>query len=67
MAHVLDPQHLRNDRDYLAARTELRQLQDDDSDAPAGWRVDELAHLIDEYEAALRTPAVALARAAISP
>jgi len=67
VAHVLDPQHLRDDRDYRAARTELRQLQDDDSDTPAGWRLDELAQLIDEYEAALGRPAVALAQAAVSP
>lgn len=57
MAHLLDPKHLSNDRDYCAALDELRHVIDEDADTPAGWRVDELAHLISEYEAQRSAPA----------
>jgi len=52
MAHILDPKHLSNDRDYCAALDELQRVMDADADTPAGWRIDELALLIPEYETA---------------
>jgi len=50
MAHILDPKHLSNDRDYCAALDELQRVIDADADTPAGWRIHELAQLISEYE-----------------
>lgn len=58
MAHVLDPKRLSNDRDYHAARAELEELSAIDAGSPAGWRFDELASLIHEYEATMRSPGV---------
>jgi len=69
MAHILDPKHLSNDRDYCAALDELQRVIDADADTPAGWRVDELASLISEYEASRAAPgrnAPGLSRPAVS-
>ena len=64
MAHILDPKHLANDHDYCAAQDELLRLLEVDADTPAGWRADELDHLIREYETARRAPG--LSRPALS-
>ena len=58
MAHLLDPKRLSNDRDYCAAVDELEALGEDDAGATGGWRFDELALLIHEYEATMRSPGV---------
>jgi antitoxin component HigA of HigAB toxin-antitoxin module len=55
MPHVLDPQRLDTEAAYLAALDELEELMATDPDTPAGRRFDELAALIEEYEA--RQPA----------
>ena len=59
MPHLLDPQRLDTEADYLAALDELEDLMGLDPDTPAGRRVDELVELIEEYEA--RTWAVSSA------
>jgi hypothetical protein len=58
MSHVLDPKRLSNDRDYCAALDELDELSQIDAGSPGGWRFDELAALIHEYEATMRSPGV---------
>lgn len=50
MPHILDPKRLSTDEDYHAAQDELERLLDVDRDTPGGWRFDELAALIDDYE-----------------
>ncbi|MEO5764079.1 MAG: hypothetical protein ABIR52_02120 [Casimicrobiaceae bacterium] len=54
MAHILDPKHLASERDYCLALDELQQLSELEADTPVGWRFEELASLIHEYESALR-------------
>ena len=51
MPHVLDPQRLDDEAAYLAALDELEELMATDPDTPAGRRFDELAALIEDYEA----------------
>jgi hypothetical protein len=59
VAHILDPKRLANERDYCAAQDELEALgSSDDEGAPGGWRFDELALLIHEYEVTMRSPGV---------
>jgi hypothetical protein len=58
MAHVLDPKRLASERDYCAALGELEELSEIDAGSPGGWRFDELALLIHEYEATMRSPGV---------
>ena len=58
MAHVLDPKRLSNVRDYCKALDELEELCNIDAGSPVGWRFDELALLIHEYEATMRSPGV---------
>ena len=58
MAHILDPKRLASERDYCAALDELGALTEIDAGSPAGWRFEELALLIHEYEATLRSPGV---------
>ena len=56
MAHVLDPRRLSTTREYCAALDELDALREVDAGTPGGWRFDELALLIHEYEATMRAP-----------
>ncbi|MEP7276571.1 MAG: hypothetical protein ABI812_09465 [Betaproteobacteria bacterium] len=56
MAHILDPKHLASERDYCLALDELKQLSELEADTPVGWRFDEVASLIHEYESTLRLP-----------
>lgn len=51
MAHLLDPAVLRDEAAYAAACDELDDLMLADPGTPAGRRFDELAALIDAYEA----------------
>lgn len=51
MSHLLDPYALRDEADYVAALDELEDLMLADPGTPAGRRFDELAALIEEYEA----------------
>lgn len=56
MPHVLDPQRLDDEAAYLAALDELEELMATDPDTPAGRRFDELAALIEDYEARRDAP-----------
>ena len=51
MPHLLDPDHIANDRAYSAALAELEELMLCDPDTPAGRRFDELIGLIEDFEA----------------
>lgn len=62
MSHLLDPKHLSDDVAYCAARDELLALSLEDPDTPGGWRFDELAALIHDYEAARNAAPVTPAR-----
>ena len=51
MAHLLDPSSLRDEAAYAAALDELEDLMLADPGTPGGRRFDELAVLIEDYEA----------------
>jgi hypothetical protein len=51
MAHLLVPLKLETETEYFAAQNELEDLMATDPDTPAGRRFDELAELIEDYEA----------------
>ena len=51
MAHLLDPVALEDERAYRAALDELEGLMLAEPGTPGGTRFDELARLIEEYEA----------------
>jgi hypothetical protein len=51
MAHLLDPHLLQDDAAYIAACNELDDLMLAEPGTEAGHRFDELAALIDDYEA----------------
>ncbi len=51
MSHLLDPESLRDEADYLAALDELEDLMLADPGTPGGRRFDELAELIEDFEA----------------
>ncbi len=51
MPHLLDPARLDCEAAYRVALNELEELMATDPDTPAGRRFDELAALIEEYEA----------------
>jgi hypothetical protein len=53
MSRFHHPHHLSTDSEYRAARGELDELLAS-QDVPAGYRVDELIALIEEYEGAMR-------------
>ena len=54
MAHLLDPKRIATQATYLAALHELDTLMDEDPDAGANSRIDELFALVEAYE--LRQP-----------
>jgi hypothetical protein len=54
MPHLLDPKHIDSQAMYLAALHELDTLMEEDPDAGANNRIDELFALVEAYE--LRQP-----------
>jgi len=54
MPHLLDPKSIDTQATYLAALHELDTLMDEDPDAGANSRIDELFALVEAYE--LRQP-----------
>ena len=54
MPHLLDPKRIDTQATYLAALHELDTLMDEDPDAGANNRIDELFALVEAYE--LRQP-----------
>jgi hypothetical protein len=54
MPHLLDPKRIDTQASYLAALRELDTLMDEDPDAGANHRIDELFALVEAYE--LRQP-----------
>ena len=56
MTHILDPKRLASEHDYCAALDELEALNEIDDGPPAGWRFEELALLIHEYESTMHAP-----------
>jgi hypothetical protein len=54
MPHLLDPKRIDTQATYLAALHELDMLMDEDPDAGANNRIDELFALVEAYE--LRQP-----------
>jgi antitoxin component HigA of HigAB toxin-antitoxin module len=50
MPHLLDPTRIDTQATYLAALDELDALMDEDPDAAANRRIDELFALIEAYE-----------------
>jgi antitoxin component HigA of HigAB toxin-antitoxin module len=50
MPHLLDPKRIDNQATYLAALHELDMLMDEDPDAGANNRIDELFALVEAYE-----------------
>ena len=61
MPHLLDPKRIDTHATYLAALNELDSLMDEDPDAGANNRIDELFALVEAYE--LRQPRPALREA----
>jgi antitoxin component HigA of HigAB toxin-antitoxin module len=50
MPHLLDPKRIDTQATYLAALHELDALMDEDADAGANNRIDELFALVEAYE-----------------
>jgi len=50
MPHLLDPKRIDTQATYLAALHELDALMDEDADAGANHRIDELFALVEAYE-----------------
>jgi antitoxin component HigA of HigAB toxin-antitoxin module len=58
MPHLLDPKRIDTQATYLAALHELDALMDEDADAGANNRIDELFALVEAYELRQSKPVV---------
>jgi antitoxin component HigA of HigAB toxin-antitoxin module len=57
MPHLLDPKRIDKEATYRAALAELDALMEEEPDASAGHRIDELFALIEDYELRCGVPA----------